>query len=67
MSLSLDWSHLFLESGGVEVILWVAGNGIANGLGEALHGLVHMSVGLAGGVHRGQLHHVLRLVVRAFS
>ena len=53
MSLSLDWSHLFLESGGMEVVVWVAGNGIADGLGEVLHELVHMSVGLDGGVHGG--------------
>ena len=50
----------------MEIVVWVAGNGIADGLGEALHGLVHMSVGLAGGVHRSQLRRVLGLVVRAF-
>ena len=66
MSLSLDWSHVFLESGGVEVVVWLAGNGIADGLGEALHGLVHISVGLNGGVHCGQLRRVLGLVVTAF-
>lgn len=31
----------------------MAGDGVANGAGEALHRLVHVSVGLAGRVHRG--------------
>ena len=44
-------SHVFLVRGGVEAVVWKAGNGIADGASKALHGLAHESVGLGGGVH----------------
>ena len=46
-------SHVFLERGCTEVVVRVAGNGIADGSGETLHGLVHESIGLAGRVYGG--------------